>query len=225
MSVVVAEPAVDRPLAVFDLDGTLLTRDSFLPFLLGYGLRRRRLRALAVTPFYLALYASRLMSDRSAKQGLLVAYFRGESADAIADHADRFCETWVAKRLRAEVIERLRYHQSAGHRVVLLSASPDIYVSAIGKALGIGEVIATRVTFDGDTCVGRIDGANCKGAAKIAAVQELLKAERPPGGSSAYGDSRHDVPLLKWVQHGFLVSRRGLAEIRSQESGVRSQHP
>src|SRR5262245_44467792 len=36
-------PTVDaRPLAVFDLDGTLLTADTFLPFLVGYGLRHRK---------------------------------------------------------------------------------------------------------------------------------------------------------------------------------------
>ena len=46
-------PAVDRALAIFDLDGTLLRTDSFLPFLITYAWRRGRLFPLAVLPFYL----------------------------------------------------------------------------------------------------------------------------------------------------------------------------
>ena len=37
--------AAVRPLAVFDLDGTLIDGDSLLPFLLGYARRTRRVRA------------------------------------------------------------------------------------------------------------------------------------------------------------------------------------
>ena len=36
----------EEPLAVFDLDGTLVRGDSFLPFLLSYAWRYRRFRPL-----------------------------------------------------------------------------------------------------------------------------------------------------------------------------------
>src|SRR5439155_15717618 len=145
-----------RGLAVFDLDGTLVKTDTFLPFLVSYALRQRRFRALAVLPIYLALYVCRLLSDWSAKERLLVAFFRNDPLRTIADHAERFSGGWVARRLRPDVLDKLRQHQEAGHRVVLLSASPDLYVPAITRSLGIGEVICTRVSVAADLCQGTL---------------------------------------------------------------------
>ena len=152
-----------RPLAVFDLDGTLVTRDTFLPFLLSYARKRHRLRPFLTLPVYLALYACRLLSDRAAKQRVLISFLRGQSKSEIAEDAVRFARTWVPPRLRAEVVCRLREHQKSGHRVVLLSASPDVYVPAIARELGISEVVCTRVAGD-DTIW---DGASSVAIVKV----------------------------------------------------------
>jgi len=201
--------AANRPLAVFDLDGTLIRGDSFLPFLLGYGRARRRVRPFLALPLYLGLYASRALSDRTAKQRVLMSFLRGEPKAVVAEHARRFCEWWVRPRLRASVVGRLREHQMAGHRVILLSASPDVYVPAVGQFLGVDEVVCTRVKGTADTWDGRIDGPNCKGEAKVELLRRHLGADHWPGESYAYGDSRDDLSILCWVSAGFFVTPRG----------------
>jgi phosphatidylglycerophosphatase C len=208
----IAPELASRPLAVFDLDGTLIRGDSFLPFVLGYARSRRRLWPFLTLPVYLGLYASRLMSDRSAKQRVLVSCLRGEAKLTVAGHAERFCNRWVRPRLRDNVVARLREHQLAGHRVVLLSASPDVYVPAIGKYLGIDEVLCTRVRGDADSWEGHIDGLNCKGEAKVRLLCEYLGVDRWPGESFAYGDSKSDLPVLQWASRGFLVTKHGELE-------------
>src|SRR5262249_49750282 len=145
-------PPAGTPLAVFDLDGTLLRRDSFLPFLVTYALRRRRVRPLLVLPVVLALYVCRALSDRRAKERLLVAFLGGEDLGQVDEHAAWFCDRWVSRKWRPAVVERLREHQRQGHRVVLLSASPDVYVAAIGRLLGVEDVVATRVQAAGGRC-------------------------------------------------------------------------
>ena len=202
-----------RPLAVFDLDGTLLTHDSFLPFLVRYTLRRRRFWPLAVLPPYVLLYLARLWSDRRAKERLLTAFFGGQPLERIADHAEAFNEVWVKRRLRSPLIERLRRHQEAGDRVILLSASPDLYVNAIARMLGIAEVVATRVGRDGDLCTGRIVGDNCKGKHKVEMLRRHLGRDSAPAGSAAYGDSKSDLPILRWVERGYLVRGGALEEV------------
>jgi phosphatidylglycerophosphatase C len=192
-------------LAVFDLDGTLVRGDSFLPFLVSYAWRRRRVRPLLVLPFYLALFACRILSDRTAKQRVLISFFRGQSTAAVAEHAEWFCGWWVRRKLNAPVIDKLRQHQEAGHRVVLLSASPDVYVPAVGTYLTIDEVICTRVARSGERWEGTIVGSNCKGNAKVEALQKWLEQDAAPDRSYAYGDSSSDLPLLRWVTNGFLV--------------------
>jgi phosphatidylglycerophosphatase C len=210
MAVVIGTPGtMNRPLAVFDLDGTLVRGDSFLPFVFGYAWSRRRVRPFLTLPLYLSLYLGRVMSDRTAKQRVLVSFLRGEPRAAVAEYTERFCESWVRPRLCESVLGRLRDHQAAGHRVVLLSASPDVYVPAVGKFLGVEEVICTRVKGTADAWDGCIDGPNCKGEAKVELLRRHLGEDRWPGESYAYGDSRADLSILRWVSAGFLVTPRG----------------
>jgi phosphatidylglycerophosphatase C len=209
--------AGEHCLAVFDLDDTLVRGDSFLPFLLSYAWRHRRFWPLVIMPWILALYACRVLSDRSAKERLLVLFFGNEPLTRIAAHADLFCSRWVRSRLRPHVVRRLREHQDQGHRVVLLSASPDLYVPQMGALLGISEVVCTRVSCSGGLCRGLLDGPNCKGQNKVDMLQAYLGATTPLVRTYAYGDSRSDMLLLRWVNHGFLVGRRGMATVIATE--------
>lgn len=198
----------DTPLAVFDLDGTLVARDTFLPFLVSYALRRlgrRAWPALATLPVEVGLYAGRLRSADAAKGRLLRAFLGVEPESRIAAHAAWFAEHRVGRWLRPEVVGRLREHQAAGHRVILLSASRDVYVREVGRTLGIDEVICTRVAAADGHCRGHLAGPNCKGEAKVALMREATGLERAPSDSFAYGDSRSDLPILRWVDHGHLV--------------------
>ncbi|MGH7201894.1 MAG: HAD-IB family hydrolase, partial [Planctomycetaceae bacterium] len=200
----------DTPIAVFDLDGTLLRSDSFLAFLMTFSVRFRQRRKLVRLPLWVAAYLLRLVSAQRAKQGLLEYFLGGEPSERIAEHAEWFCEVWLPSRLHPLGIELLRRHQAAGHRVILLSASPDLYVPAIGRALGIEETICTRVRSAEGRCLGVLDGLNCKGEAKLAALKDHLACDEAPPESFAYGDSAHDLPVLMWARQGVLIRRRTL---------------
>lgn len=192
-------------LAVFDFDGTLVTRDSFLPFLVRYARKLRKFRALLIMPFWLSLYGIRAISAKTVKEKVMGLVLAGQERVAIDAFAEAFFADWVQTHLKETVVQRLREHQLQGHRVVLLSASPDLYVPAMGRHLGIEETVCTRVIFEEDRCTGLIAGLNCKGEAKIAMLREYLKLNGAPGLSFSYGDSRSDLPLLRWVTHGYLV--------------------
>jgi HAD superfamily hydrolase (TIGR01490 family) len=197
----------EQPLAVFDLDGTLLRGDSLLPFLLYCGRQSRQWTALALfLPAVLLLYTVRIYSAHSAKQALLRRFLRGYSRDEVGQLAEGFANRWVERHTLEEGMERLRYHLSAGHRVLLLSASPDVYVPAIARRLGVVEVVCTRVGWEGEACRGDILGDNCKGEAKLRMLCEYLGQDRPPQESSGYGDSKSDLPVLRWLSSGHLLS-------------------
>jgi HAD superfamily hydrolase (TIGR01490 family) len=196
-------------LAVFDLDGTLIRGDSFLPFAVGYARANRRMRPLATLPIWLGLYAARLMPDHRAKERVLMSFFRGECPVRVSEYATAFSESWIRPRLREPVFARLTEHLSDGHRVVLLSASPDLCVEPVGRALGIGEVLCTRTRRTPTACEGALDGPNCKGEQKLVRLRAHLGMETWSGESFAYGDSSSDLPVLQWATHGFLVGRSG----------------
>jgi phosphatidylglycerophosphatase C len=211
-------------LAVFDLDGTLVNSDTFLPFLVSYAWRRRCWIPLLTLSFWLALYACRLLSDRAAKERVLISFLRGQPRSHVSQHAEWFCEAWVRRRLQDEVLERLRKHQQAGDRVILLSASPDVYVTAIGRMLGIDEVVCTEVVGSELTWDGSLRGENCKGAHKVQRLAQYLEATSPPTGSWAYGDSSSDLPLLQWVDNGVLL-QHGRMRLISERAGTAARAP
>jgi phosphatidylglycerophosphatase C len=193
---------------VFDLDGTLVTGDTLLPFLVSYARRRGSVRPLLALPLGLAARLCGVWSARQLKQWLLRRFLGGEPASRLRRHAEWFCRSWVASHLHPVGVARLREHQRAGHRLVLLSASPSLYVPAVAAFLGIEEVVCTRVRVEGGVCDGLLLGPNCKGPHKLSLLREYLGTAVAPRPSFAYGDSPADLHVLHWVGRGFLVGRR-----------------
>ena len=207
----------ERPLAIFDLDGTLTRRDSFLPFLISFGCRHARYGSLVGLPFTVGAYACRLMADHAAKERLLVSFLKNVPLETIEEHATWFCRTWLPRNLHLVGFRLLRWHQTAGHRTLLLSASPDVYVRRIARTLGIEEVVCTRTQTRDALCLGTLDGSNCKGLQKLEMLQAHLKSATAPRHSYAYGDSRHDQPVLEWVRHGHLIRRNAHIPLRRRD--------
>ena len=94
------------------------------------------------------LYAARIRSDRSAKQNLLRRFLRGYTRDTIGELAEGFANRWVDHNSSEAGMERLRYHAREGYRVLLLSASPDVYVPAIAQCLEVKDKDDRRKRFD-----------------------------------------------------------------------------
>jgi phosphatidylglycerophosphatase C len=145
--------------ALFDLDGTLTHRDTLLPFLAGYlarhphPLRLSRLWRLvpAVLRYALGGRDRGLLKSRAIR-----AVMAGDARPLIEGWAERFvAELEPRGAFRATGLAVLEAHRSAGDRLVLLSASPDLYVPLIGRLLGFERTVCTEIRWDGD----RLDGA------------------------------------------------------------------
>jgi phosphatidylglycerophosphatase C len=204
------------PLAVFDLDGTLLLRDSLLPFLVSYCRRMRLRRRIPRVMVELALYALRVTSAATAKERLIRWILGGQALDEVAGHAEWFCREWIPRHTHPVGVHALRLHQRHGHRVILVSASPDLYVPAVARFFGIHEVICTRIAGEGNKVIGSILGKNCKGSVKVEMLTRHLGTDVSPAESYGYGDAKSDIPVLTWVRHGFWVRLRHGANGRTE---------
>jgi phosphatidylglycerophosphatase C len=195
--------------AVFDLDGTLAAGDTFVAYLLGAlrGAPWRLLRCWHL-PFAVALYKARLRDNIWLKEIFLRAILGGRREAQWRTWTDRFVNDLVGSSgLRPGALRALRGHQEAGHRTVLLSASPDLYVPLIATRLGFTDCQCTRLARDADgRLTGRLDGRNCQGPEKIARIAALLGPARAGAQVIAYGDHRTDLPLLAWADQGYLVN-------------------
>lgn len=182
-------------LAVFDFDGTLTLRDSLFPFLkAAVGEWRFYLGLVLISPALIA-YALRLIPNWKAKETVLGHFLSGMPETRLQALGEKFATQALPKLLRTEAVERLRWHQEQGHKTVLVSASPEIYLKPWAKKMAFNEVIGTRLETPDGTVTGRISGENCYGPEKVRRLSAAL-GELEQYCIYAYGDSKGDRELL-----------------------------
>lgn len=207
--------------AVFDLDGTLTYRDTFMPWLLGYVTARpgRWWRLLGLLPVGLA--AALGVHDRGRLKSWLLRLLAGGTDSAVLDAwSCEYAARIVREQIRPEALATLQRHLAAGDHVIVLSASVDAYVPRIAALLGAHETICTGVRWRED---GRLDGRlttpNRQGEAKAEVLRGLR--ERFPGKSfAAYGNTTGDLPHLRLVEHPLLVNGNAGARRRANALGI-----
>ncbi|MCC7462750.1 MAG: HAD-IB family hydrolase [Gammaproteobacteria bacterium] len=209
-------------LVVFDLDGTITRRDTLLPYALGYVLRHpwRLPRLLLLLPALLA-YACRLLDRGTLKSLLVRTALGGLSRQAVDAWTERWLPGVLAGGLYREALQAIAAARARGATLVLLSASPDLYVPALAARLGFARTLCTPLRWHSDARLdGRLAAANCRGEEKARHLAALL-AELRPARSSAYGNSRADLPHLRLVNEGVYVNGRA---VPSGAGHIRIEH-
>jgi phosphatidylglycerophosphatase C len=202
-------PAPDgTPVAAFDFDGTLSRRDTFLPFLQKVCGAQRLYRALARSGPALSRMAVGRADRDAVKDALLVRLLAGHPADELAEQGGAYAEFLRASdRLRPDTLARAGDHLERGHRVVVVSASPSVYLEPLAQALGFDAALATRLEVDDRGCItGRMLGGNCRGPEKVARLEAWLEGASPH--LYAYGNSSGDRELLARAHVGVMVRPR-----------------
>jgi phosphatidylglycerophosphatase C len=175
------------PVAVWDVDGTLVLGDTLLPFL------RRFVGAVRLGRIVLGAVAR---SDRAtAKAAVLQQVLGGRRLAEVDVVARAYVLDLVAQRLRPDSLRRWQWHREQGHRLVLASASLDLYLRHLGDLLSADAVISTRMNVVNGWLTGRLATPNCRGAEKARRVGEYLRS-RPAGPVWVYGNGAADLPTL-----------------------------
>lgn len=209
------------PLAIFDLDDTLIDGDC-----------------------------ASLWSEQMARLGwvdpdsfvrrdheLMAAYSRGELAmeDYMAftlepmigrteEEVEHLVGPWVE-----DVIEPLIFsdatrciarHRAAGDRLLVISASGVHLVKPIAERIGIAEVLAIELEFDHGAYSGRTQGTLTYREGKVTRLLEWLDAEGETlDGATFYSDSRNDLPLLERVSRPVAVNPDPVLRAHAEQAG------
>ncbi|MEM9035604.1 MAG: HAD-IB family hydrolase [Actinomycetota bacterium] len=174
--------------AAFDFDGTLTRRDSFVPFLYRYVGPALTTRGLVA--------AAKARGGRSGRKLAMVSRtIAGRHVDEVAAAGQAYADRLV-DRLRPDTRGALENHQSTGHKTVIVTASPELYVGPVGELLGVDAVLGTRFEVDDEgRLTGRYDGRNCRGEEKVRRLDHWIDG-REVQLLYAYGDSAGDDALL-----------------------------
>jgi phosphoserine phosphatase len=215
-----------RRIAVYDLDGTVLRRSSFTPFLL-FAARDRQPWRLAFTPVWvaaMALYKLRFFSRSALKQfGLHLFLGPRVTEPELRATARAFADLMVPAWVAPEALAAIASDRAEGRDLVLATAAMEFYAADIGQRLGFDHVVASQIkplAAEGSPCL--LEGGNCFGLNKRARVEALF-AERGWDWAECsvrfYTDSVNDAPLLDQADEPVLVSAGVLARRTAARRG------
>lgn len=194
---------VSSCVAVFDFDHTLTDRDSLLPFLFFMqGFWKASFHLAALTPAFIRFLIGNL-SRQAVKEKIVKRFMGGWSFAEMQVLGQRYAANQLDHYLKPEAIERLAWHQSEGHRCLLVSASLEFYLRPWAMRHGFEEVLASRLELTPTGQVtGRLSGLNCWGPEKAKRLLEYL-GPREQYKLYVYGDSRGDCEILALADHPF----------------------
>lgn len=194
-------------LTLFDLDGTLLPKDSdhgFGEYLVARGwvdadeFRRRN------DGFYADYLAGHL--DIHAYVDFATAGFRHRSPAELAEVTEGFLREVIRPMLLPPALDLVKRHQDAGDEVLMVTATNDFITRPIAGLFGMEHLIATELARGADGRVlGTIQGVPSFREGKVTRVTQWL-AERGLNWQSCerstfYSDSTNDLPLLERCSH------------------------
>lgn len=190
----------------FDLDDTLIRRDSFLPFLMGWlVMRRKRFFMVFLLPFAWLLMRLRRKNIAYRKEAFLSAFMKGARREDVDSYVADFWDTFLPQYKNGEMLDRLKWHHENGHSVYLVTSAFDFYADYLETIWPIDGVIATRAEWDADKLTGALNGPNCRGVEKIERIRQEPGIDIQSTHYYAYSGNEADIPLLMNTQHGYLV--------------------
>jgi len=188
-------------LALFDFDGTLSDRDSFLLFVKETVGTVRFYSAMAMLAPQIGRFLCKRYPNHRLKEDVLTLFFRNCSLEVFCKAAERFCHNTIPGILREEARQRLRRHHERGDRIVVVSATPELILAPWCHTNGL-DLLATRMEVVDNSLTGRIEGNNCRGKEKVKRITERYKVD-DYREIYAYGDTEGDQPMLAMATKSF----------------------
>jgi HAD superfamily hydrolase (TIGR01490 family) len=177
-----------KRIALFDFDGTLTRRDTFIDFHI-----RRFGRSKVLSASLYALSRAKF-SRTSLKEAFIRRLWAGASySDYLAD-AEDYAKTRVEKNLLPRAMNVFLGHLACGDDVWIVTASMRDWVEFWAEGYGV-PVIGTELEVSGGILTGRLSTPNCRGAEKVARIREAVDLSAYVK-IFAYGNSGGDRQML-----------------------------
>jgi phosphatidylglycerophosphatase C len=189
-------------LALFDFDGTVTTKGTY-PGFVRFAVRPRRkvVGGIILSPLIVG-YRGGLVSDRAIRKALSRIGFWGEEPERLRWLGEQYANEVLPKLIRPVAFEKIAWHKARGDRVVVVSASLDVYLQPWCRSLGV-EVICTQLEVSDGRLTGRYVGGDCCGETKARRIRERYCLDDYET-ISAYGDTEEDRQMLEMANRKFF---------------------
>jgi HAD superfamily hydrolase (TIGR01490 family) len=159
-------------LAIFDFDGTITRKDSFIDFLFfAVNPVITVLKLFLLSPI-LFLYAIKVLPNWKTKQIVFSVFFRGWSIKQFDQLAQSFAQSGLPKMVKPSAMAKIKWHKEQGDTIVVVSASFMNYLQPWCQSQGL-HIISTQIEVQNGQITGRFATPNCYGEEKVRRIQEI----------------------------------------------------
>jgi HAD superfamily hydrolase (TIGR01490 family) len=184
----------NRTLALFDFDGTITHKDSLFAFIRFVKGRSRFFWGMVrLLPMLIANKIG-LISNDKAKEKMLAYYFKGMNYAEFKRLGEKFCTEKLPEILKRAALDKINWHRSKHHRVIVVSASVEEWIRPWTESMHI-ELLCTEMEVNDNRLTGKFSTPNCNGEEKVKRIKELVELE-DYSIIYAYGDTKGDEAML-----------------------------
>ena len=210
------------PLAIFDLDNTLIGGDSdylWGEFLCDEGIITDRESFQKMNDYFYHQYEIGEL-DIYAWAEFSFKVLSEHSFDKLNQLLKDFMETKIRPIFLEKAQNCIDNHKKNGDSVLVITASNTFVTKPIVEMYGIEHLLATEPEFVSGRFTGKVSGIPCFQSGKIDNLMPWLeKNNENLIGSYFYSDSHNDLPLLELVDNPVAINGDPILMAAANENG------
>ncbi|HZA32629.1 MAG TPA: HAD-IB family hydrolase [Propionibacteriaceae bacterium] len=204
-----AGAASSPALAIFDLDGTIMSTNVIEQYLWARLPELSRVQQVAEVGRVIRRLPSYLRAERRDRGTFLRSVYRryaGADLAALERFVDETLAPHILSRLSPEAVRRIRDHRAAGYTTILITGVVRPLTRPLEALFDV--IVAADLAVDAEgRCTGFLSGPPVVGESRAAWLQHYAALHGIDLATSfAYADSHSDLPMLSTVGNAIAVS-------------------
>lgn len=196
-------------IAIYDVDYTIISNNSLSSFM--FFVLKKYPQKILFFPIFMILtllWLPRVIRTKKLKEYFLVIInkMKKEKVDSLCKE---FFERKIVPFIKEGAIENIESNRKDGYKIVIATASFEIYIKFLSEYLNADHYVGTKIRFLKDNITNKIKGKNCKGKEKISRILKIIPEETiKKENSISFTDSKADMPFLNLSSRLFKLTRK-----------------
>lgn len=185
---------------VYDFDKTIYGGETSTDFMYFF-LKRNKKYILKLGYVFLSL----VYYKKNLKKSKEIFFKILENIDLDFIHSE-IEEFWKEneKKFFSWIYDEILENKKEAEKLILISATPSIFLEKISVKLGFDKLIATDFVKQEKKFISKIQGENCKGEEKVNRLKKYIKNFEI---LAFYSDSLSDLPLFNLAKRKYYISK------------------
>ena len=193
-------------IAFFDLDKTIIKKDSIVPFMIFYLKKNPKsiIYYIRLIPYFI-LFILKIIDNNKIKYEI-ASIFRNITVEFGESIGKEFADSIIPNLYYKDALDEIKKLKSKGYTLIMVTASFELYAKFIAENLGFDKCMGTELwTFRGKF-TGYMYGKNCYGIAKRYRLFTERIFSNHKHKNIAYSDSISDLPLLNFAETKICIN-------------------